>query len=315
VGPVVAELRRFVGARGLTGPGAVAVSGGADSVALLRGLVAAGVPGLVVAHFNHRLRGAESDADEAFVKALAGRLGLRFVSGGADVAAAGGNTEAAARRLRYDWLAGLGAEWVATGHTADDQAETVLHRLVRGTGLDGLQGIAAERAAGSNPTVRLVRPLLALPRTDLLAYLAALDQPFRTDSSNADRGLTRNRIRHDLLPLLKTFNPQVVSALGRLAEQAAVEAADRGQAAADLLAVVERPRAGPTLVLDAAQLLAAPPGRVRDALRRLWAREGWPVGRMSFAHWVRAAALTPGDYPDGVRLRRAGRVVQLARHA
>jgi len=135
-------VRRF----GAAGPGVVAVSGGADSVALVRALHAASPGPLTVAHFHHGLRGADADADAAFVRDLAAHLGLAFRLGGADVAAAGGNLEATARRLRYAWLgevaAEVGAAWVATGHTADDQAETVLHRLVRGTGLQGLRGIA-----------------------------------------------------------------------------------------------------------------------------------------------------------------------------
>jgi tRNA(Ile)-lysidine synthase len=129
------------------GPGVVAVSGGADSVALLRALVAAGMGPLHIAHFHHHLRGAEADEDAVFVRRLADELGCAFHLGEADVTAAGGNLEATARRLRYAWLAELGATigaaWVATGHTADDQAETVLHRLLRGTGLRGLRGIAS----------------------------------------------------------------------------------------------------------------------------------------------------------------------------
>src|SRR5262249_22835052 len=132
------------------------------------------------------------------------------------------NLEATARRLRYDWLAQTaavaGAGWVATGHTADDQAETVLHRLIRGAGLHGGRGIAAVRRDPG--PVPVVRPLLAVSRSDVLAYLAEVGQPFRTDSTNADPALTRNRIRAKVLPLLRTFNPEVVSALARLARQA-----------------------------------------------------------------------------------------------
>ena len=142
---LVDAVRQFVDAHDLRGPGVVAVSGGADSVAMLRGLVEVGVSGLVVGHFNHRLRGEESDADEAFVRELAETLGLPCHVGSADVLAAGGNLEATARQLRYDWLTSLGRTWVATGHTADDQAETVLHRLIRGTGITGLRGIAQAR--------------------------------------------------------------------------------------------------------------------------------------------------------------------------
>src|SRR5262245_40439606 len=152
----------------------VAVSGGPDSVALLHALLALRRRGrpLVIAHLNHHLRGAESDGDETFVRDLPARLvadryadvRLRcdHLAVGARAPAAGDNLEAVARRLRYDWLAGVartaGVSVVVTGHTADDQAETVLHRLLRGTGLRGLRGIAGRRPLA--PDVEVVRPLL-----------------------------------------------------------------------------------------------------------------------------------------------------------
>src|SRR5690606_24443286 len=127
----------------------------------------------------------------------------------------GENLEQVAREERYAWLARVAAEegagWVATGHTADDQAETVLHRLLRGTGLRGLRGIAARREL--RPGIWLLRPLLHLGRADVLAYLGALGQDYRRDSSNLDPRFTRNRIRSELLPLLRTFNPDVTRAL------------------------------------------------------------------------------------------------------
>jgi tRNA(Ile)-lysidine synthase len=323
-------ILRFDSTHGLTGRGLVAVSGGADSVALLRGLCEGCRDGLTVAHFNHRLRGAESDADEAFVRELAGRLGVAVRVGSIDVAAAGGNLEATARRLRYGWLAEaaaeVGAGWVATGHTADDQAETVLHRLIRGTGLQGLRGVAAERPVSD--FVRLVRPLLGITRADVLAYLADLGQPYRTDATNADPAFTRTRIRHELLPLLKTFNPDVVSALCRLAGQAEDATAILAAEADRLLRRVELPRAGDRVILDATPFSPlhkpredqAHPYLAREMFRRLWAREGWPGGAMTFAHWDRLHAVAAGsesaaDFPGGVHARRAGAVVQLTRRA
>ncbi|MBN9519134.1 tRNA lysidine(34) synthetase TilS [bacterium] len=315
-------VRAFFAAHALPpGPGVVAVSGGADSVALLRALHAVGAGPLHVAHFHHHLRGAEADADAAFVRALAAELGCEFHFGGADVVAAGGNVEATARRLRYDWLSAVartaGAACVATGHTADDQAETVLHRLVRGTGLRGLRGIAA--VAPLDGTY-VARPLLAVTRADVLAFLAKLGQPFRTDSSNADPCFTRNRIRADVLPLLTTFNPDVVAALNRAAGQAA-EAFDLvDRLAADLLARAEWPRAGELVILDAATLTAADPLLAREAVRRLWEREGWPTNQFRAAHWHRVLAVATGhppaaDFPGGVGVRRVGRVVRLGRRS
>src|SRR5207237_1638397 len=121
--------------------------------------------------------------------------------------------------LRYRWLAEtareVGARWVATGHTADDQAETVLHRLLRGTGLQGLRGIAARRDL--EPGVGVVRPLLQTTRGEVIAYLDGLGHPYRVDATNSDLSYTRNRIRAELLPLLAArYNPAVVRVLARL---------------------------------------------------------------------------------------------------
>jgi tRNA(Ile)-lysidine synthase len=327
--PLVGKVGRRLARLGAAPDGlVVAVSGGPDSVALLRALRALGVGRLVVAHLNHRLRGPESDADERFVAELVGALaaeahGLELRCDRIDVRArAGGdNLEAAARRLRYDWLgrvaqeAGLGG--VATGHTADDQAETVLHRLLRGSGLKGLRGIAPRRPLC--PGVTLLRPLLGVRRAEVLAYLEELGQPYRQDSSNLDLSRTRNRIRRELLPhLAEGYNPEVVAALGRLAEQAEeVYAAAEAEARA-LLAEAERPRAGALLVFERRSLAAAPRGRVREALRLVWEREGWPMAEMGFDAWERLAAVARGesaavDLPGGVRARGRGRVVQVGR--
>jgi tRNA(Ile)-lysidine synthase len=319
VSRVIEAIRAFPG---LTGPGVAAVSGGADSVALLRGLLDAGVGPLTVAHFNHRLRGAESDADAEFVRELAARLGLPFRLGGADVrsAAAGDNLEATARRLRYGWLAEAareaGAVWVATGHTADDQAETVLHRLIRGAGLQGLRGVAAERELRDG--IRLLRPLLTVARADVLAYLRDLGQSFREDATNIDPAFTRNRIRHELLPLLRTFNPAIVDVLGRLARQADEAHSVIAEEAGRLLAAAELPRAGGLYVLDAETLAGRRDYLAREVLRILWHRAGWPSDGMTADHWQRLVGIARGDvpaadFPGGVHARRAGRVVQLGR--
>jgi tRNA(Ile)-lysidine synthase len=184
----------------------------------------------------------------------------------------------------------------------------VLHRLIRGTGLQGLRGIAAERTGGA---VRVVRPLLTVTRAEVVEYLASLHQPHREDRTNADVAFTRNRIRRDLLPLLKTFNPQAVPVLGRLAEQAAVTFARLDALAETLRGTAEKPRAGPVLVFDIAPLAAADPAAAADLFRLVWHREGWPADGLTAAHWRRLADLTVGDYPGGVRLDRAGAVVRL----
>ena len=320
--PLVRQVEQVLRRSGVAGGLVVAVSGGPDSVALLRALrEVRGVGPLVAAHLNHQLRGDESDADEAFVRDLCAGLSLDCRCERRDMRAeAGGdNLEAVARRLRYEWLVRVageaGAGWVATGHTADDQAETVLHRLLRGTGLKGLRGIAVRRELA--PGVALVRPLLTTTRTEVMAYLNEIGQAYRQDSTNLDPAFTRNRIRHRLLPLLAVeYSPEIVACLSRLAEQAEEVYAAEEEQARTLLATAELPRAGAVLVFDAGQLAAAPRQRVREMFRLVWEREGWSMGAMGFDAWERVAAAAlgetgPADLPGGVRIRRRGRVVQV----
>jgi tRNA(Ile)-lysidine synthase len=272
----------------------LAVSGGADSVALLRAIVAlktAGAGRLVAAHLNHQLRSLEAEADQALVVELCRRLGVGCEVGRArlDLAgpACGDGLEAAARRARYQFLeataARLGARFVVTAHTADDQAETILHRIVRGTGIGGLSGMARARPLGP---ATLIRPLLAFHRQDLLAYLSDIGQPYRDDTSNQDTAFTRNRIRHELLPwLAEEFNSGVVEALLRLGSlagevQAVIDAL--ADDLADRCVCQERPGA---VRIDAGRLAAQPPYLVREVLMLVWCRQGWPMQAMGFAQW------------------------------
>ncbi len=302
--------------------GVVAVSGGADSVALLRGLVQLREPqSLIVAHLNHQLRGAESDADVDFVRELACSLHCTFATTQINIAhlavAERANLEGTARRVRYEWLQQVAQEhdavWIATGHTADDQAETVLHRLIRGTGLQGLRGIAAIR---SDCTVPIVRPMLTITRAMILDYLNELQQPYREDSTNADDRFTRNRIRHELLPLLRTFNPAIATVLGRLADQAEDMFLELEEESMLLVKKVELPRAGNLLIFDAIQLTAEPDARIREMFRFVWQREKWPMNAMTFSHWERIVGIVrekhpEADFPTGLHLRRVGKVIQL----
>jgi tRNA(Ile)-lysidine synthase len=204
---------------------AVAVSGGADSVGLLRALVqAAPEIGLVVAvaHVHHGIRGAEADEDAQFVGVLADRLGLEFHLHRVDtpgVAREKRETlEEAARGLRYGWFRELlsegKADAVATAHTLDDQAETVVHRLLRGAWTEGLGGIHPVVACTRGV---ILRPFLETRRNDIRAWLSAIGQPWREDTSNEDQAHTRNRIRHSLLPRLGEFNPQIAEQLASMA--------------------------------------------------------------------------------------------------
>jgi tRNA(Ile)-lysidine synthase len=209
------------------------VSAGADSVALLRVLLELraelGVV-LAVAHFNHGLRGNESAADEAFVAELTREHKLDFFAGRGDVRSHAGSAklsiEAAGRELRYRWLTRLAQEQrfnaIATAHTLDDQAETVLLKFLRGAGTRGLAGIypAVDFATHqAKPDLRVVRPLLWVSRAEVESYLTSLGQPWREDASNLDRRFTRNRVRHELLPLLERgFNPNIRQVLSDAAE-------------------------------------------------------------------------------------------------
>jgi len=308
---LVREVQRFLANR--AGSGVVAVSGGADSVALLRALHELQKP-ITVAHVNHQLRGADSDADASFVQDLSATFHLPCRVKTVDVAAlaVGENLESTARRIRYDFFpevaADVGASWIATAHTQNDQAETVLHRIIRGTGIQGLRGIASDHD-------RIIRPLLTVTRAMVLDYLAAIKQPFREDLTNADPRFTRNRIRHELLPLLKSFNPDVVAALAHLAEHT-VDAHEVIEAVAiEALGRSERPRAGNAVILDVAAL-GSSRAVVRAALRVLWEREGWPMSEMDFSAWDRAVEVALGelsacDFPGGIAMRHAGRVVQI----
>jgi tRNA(Ile)-lysidine synthase len=310
-------------------PVVVAVSGGADSVALLRILVAVQAPGakLWVAHFNHGLRGAQSDADEQFVEKLAASLGLGFRTGrppGVAVAAGSDGLEAAARGARYAFLSAiaeqLGARYLAVAHTADDQAETILHRALRGTGPAGLAGMARVRAL--TEAVSLVRPLLGQRRAELRDYLKSIGQDWREDATNAQTDATRNWIRNELLPAVaERVNPAVVEALVRLG---ALSAEVQSLVAADAEALVERaiaraPASG--FVCHCDRLAAQPRYLVREALKLAWRNQGWPEQAMGLVEWEALAALGQGEtqapaertFPGAIRARRQGNQLSLTR--
>ncbi|WP_165222029.1 tRNA lysidine(34) synthetase TilS [Aquisphaera insulae] len=303
-------------------PWIVAVSGGGDSVGLLLALHAI-APSLdlrlSVAHLDHGVRGEEADADAAFVAELATGLGLP-VDLGHWQPSRGGHFEADARRARLAWLLevarGRGACAVVLGHTADDQAETILHRILRGTGLRGLAGIPARRPMADDPPVALIRPMLAISRSEIRSSLAALGQPYREDATNADTARTRSRIRLDLIPhLAGRYNPRVAEAIGRLGRLAAgsqrvlefcLDSLDRET----LLA------ASPDRVeLDRARLAALPPPLRIELLRRAWRRAGWPEVGMGARRWRRLGRLasrpaSPAhDIGHGIRICVSGNIV------
>jgi len=190
-----------------------ALSGGRDSVALLHFLKEHGFS-VAAAHFDHQLR-PDSAADAEFCRALCGEWHIPFYQGEGNVAALPGNVEANARAARYAFLektaAQTGAAVIATAHNADDNLETVLLHLTRGCGLNGLTGIRPRRGI-------VVRPMLEVPRSALDAYVEALALPYVEDATNADTAYARNRLRHQVLPVLRSINPKVAEAAGRMTE-------------------------------------------------------------------------------------------------
>ena len=189
-----------------------AISGGADSVALLFAMYLLreklGIC-LEAAHFNHKLRGEESDRDEAFVRALCDRYDIPLHVGSTEVVAGKKGLEAAARDARYGFFETLNGK-IATAHTADDNAETVLMHMVRGTGLKGLGGISPVRG-------KLIRPMLLVTRQQVLDFLAQYHLSYAEDSSNETDAFLRNRLRHHVMPLLKQENPQLSENLSAMA--------------------------------------------------------------------------------------------------
>lgn len=209
------KLGEFIRQHHLVAPGdriVCAVSGGADSMALLFAMYLLkekmGIR-LEAAHFNHNLRGGESDRDEAFVREFCSHYEIPLFVGSGKVLPGEKGLEAAARDARYDFFATLSGK-IATAHTADDNAETVLLHLVRGTGLKGLGGIAPSRG-------NIIRPILSVTRQEVLDFLEEYHIPHREDSSNQTDAFLRNRLRHHVMPLLKAENPALAENLSAMA--------------------------------------------------------------------------------------------------
>jgi tRNA(Ile)-lysidine synthase len=318
---------------------AVGLSGGADSVALLRALAERSRElGLVLhaAHLHHGLRGEEADADLAFARSLAADLGLPFHEARVDTEAeAKANAasakpaetiEEAARRLRYGWFRQLMAsgevEAVATAHTRDDQAETVLAKFLRGAWTEGLSGI---HPVVEFPEGRILRPLLSTTRAEVEAYLAALGQQWREDSSNRHPTFTRNRIRHELLPLLEGWNPRLREHLAQMAQLALDEEAwwqtELARMGPQLLLPGKPVRGGGReaadgLALDVTRLAALAPALQRRLLRYATEQLGAAVDFPS-TEALRTMALAGRagqklELAQGLRAERTHRELRLA---
>jgi tRNA(Ile)-lysidine synthase len=294
----------------------VAVSGGADSVALLRAMLQLRLElGLVlsVIHVHHGIRGTEADADAVFVEALASEHGLDFHHSRVDAPAVSRekrlSLEAAGRHVRYGYFNQLienGAlDKVATAHTLDDQAETVLLRIIRGAGLNGIAGIYPTLADPDEGKVRIIRPLLGTRRAELLDFLASLGQPWREDATNADVSFSRNRVRHELLPLLeRNYNASVRDVLNNLASIA--------RADSELITDLADKAAKDILDPDARHLRVAPLLQLPLALQRqvlISAASSVAGTRLTFEEVedlrrLAAGEISARDLPRGVKVRR-----------
>ena len=297
----------------------VAVSGGADSVGLLRAMVglrrSADRPKgrLIVAHLNHGLRDTESDGDEAFVRQLAADHDLPFETARlsdppSDEAGLATRREAFLTRI----AAATGSRYVVTGHHADDNAETLIHHLIRGTGPAGLAGIPVFRPVGD---VVLARPMIHATREDVRDYLRCINQSFREDRTNVDASLTRNWIRHGLLRTIEERHPgagrRIADAARSIADWRAIveSVADRwldAATGADEWDGVDSSGATVRLTIDVelSDALAV------EIVRRLWQRRSLPRRDMTSDHYRRVAAMIRGrgeaaaSMPGGVEVRR-----------
>ena len=322
---------------------AVALSGGADSVALLRALAARRQElGLVLhaAHLHHGLRGAEADGDLEFCRALAAKLDVPFHEARVDAAAEARadaksgkpaeTIEEAARRLRYSWFQQLMSKGlldaVATAHTLDDQAETVLAKFLRGAWTEGLAGISP-KLEGPEGAGRILRPLLGVTHAEIEAYLRELGQDWREDSSNRHLSFTRNRIRHELLPLLEGWNPRLREHLAQMAELAHDEEAwwqaELARLAPQLILPGRPARGGGRaagegagLAIEVSRLAALAPALQRRLVRHAAQQLG---GALDFAATEAVRSLALGGragqrlaLPQGLRAERTARELRLS---
>jgi tRNA(Ile)-lysidine synthase len=293
----------------------VAVSGGPDSVCLLRALLSlAPEYGLTlhVAHLDHRFRGSESAAEAAFVAALAKKLGIPATIEDRNVPAycaeRGLSAQAGAREVRYRFLqetaGAAGAQRIALGHTANDQAETLLMRLIRGAGVTGLSAISPVRES-------IIRPLIDITRAEVLAYLDEIDQDFVTDPSNLKPVYTRNRVRQEVLPVLERLNPRIVEALASAADVLRDEDEAMNSTLGPVIDRVLR-QDGEAVRIDRSAFNGLLPALRRRVLRKAFAccstdgalELSWPQAEEALAFMAEAQTGRTMELPGGLALTR-----------
>ena len=315
-------------------PVLVAVSGGADSMTALdamQAIGAAGGPRVIACHFNHQMRDAESDADEEYVRDAAEDRGLTYIGDGADVAAHAKDNrlsvEDAARRLRYGFLGRVAqsedAQAAITGHTLDDQAETVLLHIVRGSGLAGVRGMrlvsqTPKRWGGGSLTI--IRPLLRLRREDTEQYCRDRRIVPRIDVSNESTTFARNRLRLNVMPELEAINPRVAEAITRLSDTAAEELAALKEVVDELwehVLDVSDPETS-SVTLDRKLLQITRPALRRSLLRRAFVEAAGTATDLLRSHITEMDRLSESgagrslDLPHGIRFETRSHTVMFA---
>ena len=309
-------------------PIVIGVSGGPDSVALLR--ITAEIAEhsakvrIIIAHANHKQRGEESEKDQQFVQTLADHLNFPFHCQTLPVESetATEGLESALRDLRYQWFGELagqtGARYVMTAHNQNDQTATVLFRLMRGTGIQGLTGIPRQRRLIEGVT--LLRPMLNISRDEIMEYLNEIQQPTRLDASNNSSKFTRNRIRNELIPKIKTdFAPQLDQRIESLSAQAAECQEYLDSVATELLKkTIQFQREA--FIVDCAQLTNHPSIVVRHILVIAWKRMDWPLRDMTYAKWQTVAeVITANTHPESklpgnIKMTRSGQALRFQKH-
>ena len=298
----------------------LAVSGGADSISLLRAVARLAVSHgalnqIVVGHVDHGVRGEESRGDAAFVENVSQELGLQCevrridAEQLTDEVRRTGSWEAAARNIRYALLLDValkhGKRYIATAHTADDQIETVLQRLFRGTGISGLKAMQVVRPL--NEAVVLLRPLLKVTRCEIESYLTRQNMSWRTDSSNASLDYTRNKIRQQLIPLLEEIFPnRWRTSVERLVESAEEIDSHLSNLVDELERTIPARPTGLPICIDLAPLENVSQLVLCEFFRKLWKEQGWALGEMGREQWQRLAELVLAkkgveEFPGSIR--------------
>ena len=302
----------------------VAVSGGPDSVFLLHALSSLknklGISKLLVCNLDHGLRGKESKEDSLFVKKLACGLGLEFIhkriSKGV-IKRSSISLEESARKIRYEFFINSakmsGANVIATGHTLDDQAETVLMRLIKGASLKGIIGISPVRSEGD---IRFIRPIIELEKCEIEKCLDAEARPYRVDRTNKEPVYFRNIVRSEIMPFLEKYNPRLKRALFSLADHLR-EDFEFIKDAKDKVSGMMRSGKNGILEISLKDIVIQPKALQKEILRDSLDKIGGEVKKLSFRHWKEMEGFLKTkrkgnslDLPGGIRISRTGSTIQ-----